>query len=252
MTASANPQGMVMATESSVNRTWYIYCHTSPSGKRYIGQTCMHNPKRRWDKGYKGCTYFEHAIQKYGWDKFEHSILAVCHTKQMADLLEQHLIARFNTTNPNNGYNILKGGRGRAGHAVSEETKRKISQSLTGRKGHRVNAETRQRMSEAQKAVYREGRRARLKDYPKEKQDSVRKALYENAMANRHSVVQFDKDGNKIAEYPSIAEASRQTNTHKSNITVCCQGKTHTAHGFIWRYRSQPETFPNSVNGLSS
>ena len=44
----------------------YIYKHTSPSGKVYIGQTCQ-KPEHRWDngKGYKS-GYFASAIKKYG------------------------------------------------------------------------------------------------------------------------------------------------------------------------------------------
>jgi hypothetical protein len=61
----------------TAERPFYIYCHTAPNGKRYIGQTCAECPERRWGKGYKGCTHLEHAIEKYGWDNFEHSVLAI-------------------------------------------------------------------------------------------------------------------------------------------------------------------------------
>lgn len=237
--------------ESSESRTWYIYCHTAPNGKRYIGQTCV-RPERRWGKGYKGCTYIEHAIAKYGWDSFEHSILAVCHSKQMADLLETNLIAFFDTTNPDRGYNILNGGGGRAGFAVSQEVRDKISKSLTGRKGHRPSDEQRKRMSEAQKASYKNGTRKRFEEYPEEMQDRLRQLLVEEGRKHSRPVVQFDSEGNQLAVFPSAAEAQRKTGTFSSGITYCCQGVHKKANGYVWRYLDQPETFPPQQVGLFS
>ena len=54
---------------------WCIYKHTSKtSGKVYIGQT--NNINVRWKPGaYRNCAKFYAAIQKYGWDDFEHEIL---------------------------------------------------------------------------------------------------------------------------------------------------------------------------------
>ena len=54
-----------------------IYMHRNKINKKiYIGQTCQ-NPQNRWKNGhgYKTCTYFNSAIQKYGWENFEHIIL---------------------------------------------------------------------------------------------------------------------------------------------------------------------------------
>ena len=54
-----------------------IYLHRNKiNNKVYIGQT-IQSPEERWKNGngYKGCYYFYNAIQKYGWDNFEHIIL---------------------------------------------------------------------------------------------------------------------------------------------------------------------------------
>ena len=50
--------------------------HVSPSKKYYIGITSQ-AVNKRWKngKGYKSSPYFYNAIQKYGWNNFEHNIL---------------------------------------------------------------------------------------------------------------------------------------------------------------------------------
>lgn len=52
-------------------------------------------------------------------------------------------------------------------------------------------------------------------------------------------VLQFDKQGNFIKEWPSASEAGRQLHIDKGNIIrVCLQQKHHkTAHGFIFTYK---------------
>lgn len=62
----------------------------------------------------------------------------------------------------------------------------------------------------------------------------------------KRSVKQYDKDGNFIAEYDSIVEAARATNSDGAKITVCCQGGRITTNGFQWRY-SEEESFVGEV-----
>ena len=50
-----------------------IYMHKNKiNGKVYIGQTIQDDPNKRWKNGhnYKTCTFFAHAIKKYGWNNF--------------------------------------------------------------------------------------------------------------------------------------------------------------------------------------
>ena len=59
-----------------VDRGYFVYCHTSPSGKKYIGITCQ-RPTKRWNngRGYIENRYFYRAILKYGWENIDHKIL---------------------------------------------------------------------------------------------------------------------------------------------------------------------------------
>lgn len=89
-----------------------IYMHTNLiNGKKYIGQT-KQDPKRRWGangKGYQGNPKFWNAIEKYGWNNFEHKILFTNLSSKEADEIEKNLIQVFDTIQ--NGYNIKLGGK---------------------------------------------------------------------------------------------------------------------------------------------
>ena len=115
------------------NKKYYtIYCHKNKiNGKVYIGQTCQET-NRRWrnGEGYSHCSYFYAAIQKYGWDNFEHIILMDNLSLEEANKEEENFIKMYDSINPDKGYNLEKGGLNK-NH--SEETKKKISQSLKGR-----------------------------------------------------------------------------------------------------------------------
>lgn len=113
-------------------KNYIVYMHirkeTDKNGiyKRYIGITGL-NPKHRWNNG-KGYGIkqprFRNAIQKYGWDNFEHKILIHGLTKKQACRWEQKLIKHYNTNNIRFGYNMTEGGE----HCKhSKETRKKIS-----------------------------------------------------------------------------------------------------------------------------
>lgn len=107
-----------------------VYIHITPNNKRYIGITSR-TVQKRWlnGRGYKNNVYFYKAIQKYGWDNIKHIIIKQNLNKQEAVFLEQQLIESYKSNNPQFGYNITKGGFGRLGDKVSEETRQKISQA---------------------------------------------------------------------------------------------------------------------------
>ena len=51
------------------------------------------------------------------------------------------------------------------------------------------------------------------------------------------SVLQFTKDGQFVAEYFGVREASRRTRVMSSSIIECCLGKRKSAGGFVWKYK---------------
>lgn len=49
-------------------------------------------------------------------------------------------------------------------------------------------------------------------------------------------VFQYDKDGNFVAEYASITEASIKNDCSISTISSCLNGRNKTGKGFIWKH----------------
>lgn len=111
----------------NTEKIYCVYKHTSPSGKVYIGITCQ-KPEKRWNNGngYKHNEYFWRAIQKYGWDNFEHEILFSDLSKEEAQVKEKNLINKYKSNIPEFGYNISSGGEARTGVKLSEDAKKKL------------------------------------------------------------------------------------------------------------------------------
>ena len=51
-------------------------------------------------------------------------------------------------------------------------------------------------------------------------------------------VIQYTKEGEFVAKYHSMNDASRQTDINWGDIGKCCKGKQHTAGGYKWEYAS--------------
>lgn len=53
---------------------------------------------------------------------------------------------------------------------------------------------------------------------------------------NKKTVYQYSKDGELINIFNSMNDAVRETNTQQSQISRCCNNKSKTANGYIWRF----------------
>lgn len=91
-----------------------VYKYTSPSGKSYIGQTVNSLAERAKGvisgKGYKKCSVFWKAIQKYSFTNFSVEILCEVPIDELNEW-EKYYISFFNTLVPK-GYNLSYGGKG--------------------------------------------------------------------------------------------------------------------------------------------
>lgn len=248
----------------ATDKKWCVYIHTNKiNNKAYIGITCK-PPEQRWrnGEGYsKDQPVFYRAIQKYGWNNFEHIIWENNLTEGEAKDLEIRLIALFKTNcvkyrEPEFGYNMTDGGDGTAGRKHTKETKEKIRIAATGRK---LSEDARLKFSEIKKGEknsfygkhHSEETKKILSNKAKEKFVSPEKhPMYgkqhteESKKKNQESqskkaIVQLDKSGQFIAEYISINEAARCTGIQHINISHCCHHKPHynTAGGYKWMFK---------------
>jgi group I intron endonuclease len=133
-----------------------VYCHTSPSGRRYVGFSSR-GMGRRWlahvDNALRRGSWlpFHRAIRKYGADAFTHEVLERMTTEAGAKRAEQLWIERLGSFGAG-GYNATRGGEGVPGLACSEQTRAKLRAHSTGRKH---TAAAREKVSVAQRGITR-------------------------------------------------------------------------------------------------
>ena len=193
--------------------TYSVYAHKhKDSGKTYIGIT-LQNPKDRWENrmAYTKTSHFGRAIAKYGWDAFEHVIIVSGVSEEAAKEIERSLIATFELTNPDKGYNEAAGGGGGGflGHHHTKDARRRISEKL---KVHEFTETHRKRISEAKGGI----------------KHHFAKTVY-----------QYTKDGNLVGKWPYMNMAANALNICKESISACCKGKRPTAGGYIWTYNEK-------------
>ena len=203
------------------NKRYSVYKHTSPEGKSYIGCTSQ-RPTRRWDNG-NGYKHrhkdFYKDIEKFGWDNFSHEIIASGLTKDEGYSLEESCIRKYNTTDPDCGYNKSTGGRGPYGCICSDKLRRKRSAAVSGERnpmyGKPCDEERRRKISEAHIGM-------------RHTAESIEK------MRRVHSKRVLCVDTGEI--YSSVLEAAAAVGAHAQNISAVCCGKQRTCCGCTWEY----------------
>ena len=238
----------------------FVYIHINKiNGKKYIGQT-IQSPIKRWDcgRGYNGCSRFFNAIKKYGWDNFEHKVFE-CNESDL-DRIESELIAQYNTTNPQYGYNLEYGGH--LNKHLSNDTKQKISQKLIGHKYHptrnivqltlegelikEYNSIKEAQMETGSNHIFECCNRKRTQSkgyiwlYKEDYEYMVKQGNIITTKKRQYNipVLQYSLDGEFIAEYNSISDAERKLGNNHTHIWDVCNGKRKKANGFIWKYKT--------------
>lgn len=165
-------------------------------------------------------------------------------SKEEFNNLERSYIEKFDSINPEVGYNrTLCCGGGFLGEDVykkrfyrhSEEAKRKIS---IANKGKVVSKETIEKM--------RKANLGKVNNNCKKKTIEERKKRVISRKRER-PVLQYDLDGNFIREWESICEAGRFYGLcyGASSIKVACDNPNRTCKGFKWKYKETKEEIEN-------
>lgn len=242
------------------------------NNKFYIG----YDTKNRSLKEYPGSgKILKLAIKKYGIDSFEKEILEECFSLKHLVEREIYWIEYYKATEY--GYNITKGGlggdtftqqkeddkikilekrsssmKGKNRGPLKEETKEKISKSLSGRKnpehskrmtgrklteehkknigesgkGRKTSEETKMKISESNKGK-------KMSEETKMKMSKAKKGIKKK----KRKVVQMDLNLNVIKIWDCLNSAAKGVGLKSiTTISSCCNGKAKTSAKFKWKY----------------
>lgn len=204
--------------------TGVIYCYTSPSGKKYVGQTkneINRKTKFKYANTYSSGGKIDLARKKYGVDSFTYAVLETINAdslellKQKLDEREIYWIDKFDSFN--NGYNSTRGG--------DNNNPELISKALIG---HKVTEETKQKLRE--RCINRKAYDTLLKY-----KDKALKRLQEKC---NKTVLQFSIDGTLIKEWPSVTIAAKELGFCRTAISDCWNKGKSSAYGYIWKLKN--------------
>ena len=232
-------------------KTYKIYMHKNKiNGKIYVGQTYQ-VPQERWGcqgKGYRNCTKFYNAIQKYGWDNFEHIIIEEVYAPEEADKREQYWINYYNSVE--DGYNLSYGGNGL--HSFSSEHRANLRQSIVDAIGRKVVCINTKKVYETLFEAEQDTGATHIGDCCKGKvltsgRDKNGNGLvwryFEDYDENEKITIKPQKrtktkvlciETNKI--YNSAKEAERETGVDSTSIGRCCNGIRKSAVKCHWQW----------------
>lgn len=129
-----------------------VYCHKNmTNGMCYVGIT-SESVYRRWQNGRNYSGTFKKAIDQYGWDNFEHIIIATDLNRDEACAMEQSLVHQYKEKGIS--YNEKDGGDH---HFLNDKVKEEMSKRQKGTNaywfGKKMPDETRELMSARKKGI---------------------------------------------------------------------------------------------------
>lgn len=219
--------------------TYSVYKHTNKiNGKVYIGIT-INEPVVRWGRngdGYSG-QYFGLAIQKYGWENFEHEILFENLSAKDASQKEIELIKEYDATNREKGYNVALGGL--TGGVRSPKTVYQYSLSGQFIKEYPSLSQAAYENNTKHSvigAACRNGINHKSINY-RWSYEYLGEQIAWELMRNRvfyQDVYCYDLEGNFLKRYETVTEAQNDIGIDNGNICGCYLGKTTNTKGYRW------------------
>ena len=220
-------------------RKFWVYIHTCPNGKKYVGITTRIKPEYRWGrngKGYYQNEHFYRAILKYGWDNITHEVFEVDSAEEMYRK-EVELISFYHSNDPEYGYNNSVGGEhGSLGCKYSEEIRKKLSEA---HKGKSLGEEHRKHVVEATKKKWADPEyRKKMSEVAKEK---AKDPEYRKKLSEAHKGKSLGEEHRKhVVEATKKKWADPEYRKHMSEV----QKKVHSDPEYLRKQsevRSDPE-----------
>lgn len=213
-------------------KKFIVYMHENKiNHKKYIGITCQ-KPTQRWrgGKGYK-IGAFKNAIDKYGWNNFEHKILYENLSKEDACIKEMELIEKYKTMDKKYGYNLCEGGNLTIGYHHNNYSKEKMSKAKQGLYDGKNNPMYGKKgiLAPMYGKHLTEEHKRKISEAKKGKANYYTKILYKK-------VDQYDLNGNYIKTWESISSIEKELNIKGTHISRVCRGKRKTTGGYVFKY----------------
>lgn len=256
--------------------TWTIYMYTFPNGKRYIGKTKRRLSQRQGNtttwSGYRNCTLLWKAIQKYGVENIQQTILvSEIMEDSKANEMEKQYIEFYKTSvkkyGAEYGYNLTAGGDGvtdvcyseeerqrhikqmcengrkHKGIPLSEEHKRKLSEAKTGSRhplyGRHLSDEVKMKIGKAN------SKENMSEETRKRRSDSKKKKIIATSL----------KDGSSLV-FSSSTEAAKYFHVHFTTMSQWCHGTRRPSIPYTFQIYSptttERERRESVCNSLSS
>lgn len=228
------------------NTKFIVYKYTSPSGGIYIGQTCKSLDDRAGKNGYNylikdknSGKYLQpgiaNAIIKYGWDNIQKEILFKNLTLDQANAIEIQLIEKYKQGGK--CYNIANGGSGVTGTRDRKIKQYKLSGEFIKEWNSIKEAAEFLNNSKAQSNISAccAGRKHRAYNFIWRYSDTEQNI--KPLQPYRSPIDKFNKQGDYICTYSSIAEASRNTGIIDTSIGNCLRGRAKSAGGYVWKFK---------------
>lgn len=216
------------------------------NGKTYIGQS-IDIQRRFWEHrcvSHESNRHLKYALQKYGKDNFKYEVLEEC-DESLLDERERYYIAKHKPE-----YNVTNGGQDSLrrypdeikkkisqkakeqwANMSNEEKADRIANNLKGpKKGHAVSEETRKKLRD-----FNIGKKQSSETIEKRKETMRKKksAGYVQTNASHRKKIICIETG-EIFE--SVKEASESLGIRASNISHVLKGRQKTAKGFRFEY----------------
>lgn len=228
---------------------YYLYLHTFPNNKYYVGITYL-NVNERWKKqgqGYKKQKKMWNAIQKYGWDNIKHEIIEESTSKEEIEQKERYYITEIYHSNDTRfGYNIESGGNYVGKAAIStikkrvkklkgkKRSKEQIKRISDAHKGIPVKEETKQKMSKIMSKKYI-GKNNPM--YGKKLTKEHKEKLLAGILATRkRKPVRCIETGERFESLQAAANFLGLFRKQSSNLLYALKKSTHTCKGYHWEY----------------
>jgi hypothetical protein len=234
-----------------------VYCiHNIVNGKKYIGSDSKNNPK------YFGSgVYIKKAIKKYGKKNFIKHILAKVDSCDIMKELEEYWIEYFDAYNNSMFYNATKYSSGitkfpedkkinislanknnnyHKGYKQTEFQKYQTSKANTGKKHSDISNEKKRKAKLGNK--YALGNKLTEEQKEKISQKKKNHSCYSNIERNKKiseknskPVLQFDKQGKFIQEWPNATSVCLHFNI--TSISRSLKNWNNNSRGFKFKYK---------------